>query len=78
MDSQNDEARTCVRNEHIGSVFQYRFLLPDFTALENVLLPMRKLKQFSDSDMRDRVASVLKDVGLGEKADRLATQLSGG
>jgi lipoprotein-releasing system ATP-binding protein len=73
-----DEVRTQVRNEHIGFVFQFHFLLPEFSALDNVMLPMRKLGQASAAEMETRARRLLTDVGLGEKAHRLATQLSGG
>jgi len=74
----DDEQRTATRNEHIGFVFQFHFLLPEFTALENVMLPMQKLGRLSRSEMATRAAKLLSDVGLGEKTHRLATQLSGG
>jgi len=68
----DDEQRTATRNEHIGFVFQFHFLLPEFSALENVMLPMQKLGRLSRPEM------ISRDVGLGEKTHRLATQLSGG
>jgi len=74
----DDELRTAVRNEHIGFVFQFHFLLPEFSALENVMLPMQKLGRLSRSAMQERANKLLGSVGLGEKAHRLATQLSGG
>jgi len=74
----NDEERTAVRNEHMGFVFQFHFLLKEFTSLENVMLPMRKLGRLSEDAMRDRAASLLTAVGLGDKTKRLGTQLSGG
>lgn len=74
----DDEQRTATRNEHIGFVFQFHFLLPEFTALENVMLPMQKLGRLSRPDMVSRATKLLADVGLGEKTHRLATQLSGG
>jgi lipoprotein-releasing system ATP-binding protein len=74
----SDEKRTQVRNEHIGFVFQFHFLLSEFSALENVMLPMRKLGRLSSAEMERRARSLLGDVGLAEKTHRLATQLSGG
>lgn len=74
----DDEQRTATRNEHIGFVFQFHFLLPEFTALENVLLPMQKLGRLSRDAMHERAVKLLESVGLGEKTHRLATQLSGG
>lgn len=78
MSQVSDDARTAARNAHIGFVFQFHFLLSEFTALENLILPMRKLRKYSESEMRDRAHALLGEVGLGEKTHRLATQLSGG
>jgi len=74
----DDEHRTALRAEHIGFVFQFHFLLPEFPAVENVMLPMRKLGKLSESAMRDRAAELLTAVGLGEKTNRFPSQLSGG
>lgn len=73
-----DEERTAMRNEHMGFVFQFHFLLKEFTALENVMLPMRKLGRLREEEMRARAADLLNSVGLGDKTQRLGTQLSGG
>ncbi|MDQ8187335.1 ABC transporter ATP-binding protein [Pelagicoccus sp. SDUM812002] len=73
-----DGAHTRVRCEHIGFVFQFHFLLPEFTALENVVLPMRKLGQLRESEMLVRATELLQQVGLGDKTHRRPSQLSGG
>ena len=78
MSQVSDEERTAARNEHIGFVFQFHFLLQEFTALENLMLPMRRLGKLSEAAMRDRAHRLLAEVGLGEKTHRLANQLSGG
>ncbi len=78
MAGVDDVARTAIRCEHIGFVFQFHFLLPEFTALENVMMPMRKLGRLSPDHMKARAEQLLTDVGLGDKTHRLATQLSGG
>lgn len=78
MSEASDEERTAARNKHIGFVFQFHFLLPEFTAAENVMLPMQKLGLLSPEAMMTRACSLLKEVGLGDKTHRLATQLSGG
>ncbi len=78
MSRIDDVARTAIRGEHIGFVFQFHFLLPEFTALENVMMPMRKLGRLSPDHMEARAQQLLADVGLGDKSRRLATQLSGG
>jgi len=53
-------------------------LMEDFTAQENVMIPMRKLGQLSDSQMRQRAAGLLEAVGLGDKLRRPSRHLSGG
>jgi lipoprotein-releasing system ATP-binding protein len=78
MSVASDAERTAARNRFIGFVFQFHFLLPEFTTAENVMLPMRKLGKLSPKEMRDRAHELLGDVGLGNKTHRLATQLSGG
>ena len=78
MSAIGDEERTAARCRHIGFVFQFHFLMPEFTALENVMMPMRKLGRLTPAQMADRARSLLASVGLEEKTRRLATQLSGG
>jgi lipoprotein-releasing system ATP-binding protein len=67
-----------MRLANIGFVFQFHFLLPEFTALENVLLPMQRLGRLTDKDARIRAASLLGDLGLGDQTHKLPRQLSGG
>jgi lipoprotein-releasing system ATP-binding protein len=78
MSNSDDAARTAARGEHIGFVFQFHFLMLEFTALENVMMPMRKLGRLSPEAMKERAHSLLDAVGLGAKTHRLGTQLSGG
>jgi len=78
MSNTDDLARTAARGAHIGFVFQFHFLMLEFTALENVMIPMRKLGRLTDLEMEDRAQALLASVGLGNKAGRLGTQLSGG
>ena len=78
MSNSSDLERTAARCEHIGFVFQFHFLMQEFSALDNIMMPMRKLGRLSEEAMVARAQSLLKDVGLGEKGHRLATQLSGG
>jgi lipoprotein-releasing system ATP-binding protein len=78
MSNSSDLERTAARCEHIGFVFQFHFLMQEFSALDNVMMPMRKLGRLPEEQMIERAQSLLKDVGLGEKGHRLATQLSGG
>lgn len=78
MSNTDDAARTAARGEHIGFVFQFHFLMLEFTALENVMMPMRKLGRLTQPEMTARAHHLLSSVGLGEKTHRLGTQLSGG
>ena len=78
MSNSSDLARTAARGEHIGFVFQFHFLMLEFTALENVIMPMRKLGRLAPAAISERARALLVAVGLGEKPHRLATQLSGG
>ena len=66
------------RNALIGFIFQFHFLLEDFTAQENVMIPMRRLGLLSDELMRDRAAELLDAVDLGRKLHRPSRHLSGG
>ncbi|HEX7693733.1 MAG TPA: ABC transporter ATP-binding protein [Sphingomonas sp.] len=72
------DARARIRLERFGFVFQFHFLLPELTALENVMLPMRRLGRLGMADIRMRAAALLGDLALAEKAGRRPGQLSGG
>ncbi|QDG79190.1 ABC transporter ATP-binding protein [Labrenzia sp. PHM005] len=74
--SKSDHAQ--LRLEKIGFVFQFHFLLPEFTALENVLIPMQKLGALSASNQKDRAAGLLEALGLADFLHRRPAQLSGG
>lgn len=73
-----DAALTEFRNRHIGFVFQFHHLLPDFTALENVVFPTAISNGRETGKARQRGAELLERVGLGHRMDFRATQLSGG
>jgi lipoprotein-releasing system ATP-binding protein len=74
----SDDELAQKRNKFIGFIFQFHFLMEDFTAQENVMIPMRKLGELSDAQMRDRAAGLLDGVGLGDKLRRPSRHLSGG
>ena len=78
MSNSDDAARTAARGTHIGFVFQFHFLMLEFTTMENVMMPMRKLGKLTPAEMAERAHQLLTAVGLGEKTQRLATHLSGG
>ena len=74
----SDDELAQKRSKFIGFIFQFHFLMEDFTAQENVMIPMRKLGQLPDAQMRDRAADLLEGVGLGDKLRRPSRHLSGG
>jgi len=74
----NDINLARFRNEKVGFVFQFHYLLKEFTAQENVALPMFKLGKLSKSQALDRAAVLLNQLGLSEKLKRKANRLSGG
>jgi len=77
----SDSERSKLRNEKIGFVFQFYHLLPEFTALENVMLPalMRKGKKKSHHrEIREKAASLLDLVGLPDRKSHRPSELSGG
>lgn len=74
--SQNELAR--FRNEHLGFVFQFHYLLPEFSALKNVMLPALKLGKFSKEEIEVRAMEKLRMVGMEDFAKKLSSRLSGG
>ncbi len=74
----SETERADVRLTKCGFVFQFHFLLPEFTALENVLLPMRAYGRMSTKEMNERAMSLLTSLGLGEQTGKRPNQLSGG
>jgi len=74
----NDQELALLRNEKVGFVFQFHYLLKEFSAQENVALPMFKLGRRSRSEAMDRAAGLLKRLGLDAKLGRKANRLSGG
>ncbi len=73
-----DDALSRKRNELLGFIFQFHFLMEDFTAQENVMIPMRRLGRLTEEAMRERAAELLNAVGLGNKVARPSRHLSGG
>jgi len=74
----SESDRADVRLTKCGFVFQFHFLLPEFTSLDNVLLPMRAAGRMSEKDMHERGLELLNSLGLKEHADKRPNQLSGG
>jgi lipoprotein-releasing system ATP-binding protein len=67
-----------LRLRKLGFVFQFHFLLPEFSVQENVMIPMRKLGGRSDKEIRSRSAELLDELGMGPELDKKPEQLSGG
>ncbi|QCI92440.1 ABC transporter ATP-binding protein [Novosphingobium sp. EMRT-2] len=78
MTPLSGDERARIRLEHFGFVFQFHFLLPEFNALENVILPIRRLGKLSRAEAEMRARTLLADVGLGEKVLKSPDKLSGG
>ena len=66
------------RNEHIGFVFQFHYLLPEFSALDNVMLPALKLEEKTMEEIEEKAMANLKLLGLEDQALKPANKLSGG
>jgi lipoprotein-releasing system ATP-binding protein len=73
----DDNARTALRRNTIGFVYQYHHLLPEFSALENVVLP-QMIAGLAKAEARVRAAELLGLVGLTERAEHRPARLSGG
>ena len=74
----DETARARLRLETLGFVFQFHFLLPEFSALENVALPMRALGRLNNDAIRLRSHDLLVSLGLGDHAHKRPDQMSGG
>jgi lipoprotein-releasing system ATP-binding protein len=74
----DDDRLTDFRLARLGYVFQFHFLLAEFSALDNVLLPIRKLGKLSEDAARQRSAQLLDRFGLATQAGKRPGQLSGG
>ena len=73
----NDTALAEFRNKHIGFIFQFHQLLPEFTALENVMMPAL-IARMDEKEARQRALCLLEDLGLRDRIQHKPNELSGG
>jgi putative ABC transport system ATP-binding protein len=71
----NEEQNTAIRKEKIGLIFQQFYLIPNYTALENIMFPMQINKIENE---KEKAISILSDIGLGHRRNNLPSELSGG
>jgi len=76
--NKSTDELAAIRNEKIGFVFQFHYLLNEFTALKNVMLPGFKLNKVSEAELEYNAYAYLKDLGIEKLALKMAHQLSGG
>jgi lipoprotein-releasing system ATP-binding protein len=74
----SDQEKADIRLRDIGFVFQFHFLLPEFSALENVMIPMKKLGKLNEKEIEERAEYLLTSLGLKEQLKKVPRQLSGG
>ncbi len=78
LSEMNDAELAAFRNKNIGFIFQFHHLLPEFTALENVLLPTWIETRIADRKKENRAKELLELVGLADRMSNMAPNLSGG
>jgi lipoprotein-releasing system ATP-binding protein len=74
--TQNELA--AFRNKHIGFVFQFHYLLPEFTALQNVMIPALKLAKLTEDEIKEKALTKLDMLGMRDFATKPTNKLSGG
>jgi lipoprotein-releasing system ATP-binding protein len=76
--NKSEKQLAAIRNEKIGFVFQFHYLLNEFTTLKNVMLPGFKLDKVNEEELETNAYEFLKDLGIEKLANKMAYQLSGG
>jgi lipoprotein-releasing system ATP-binding protein len=77
LTAMNSTQLAAFRNQHLGFVFQFHHLLPEFTALENTMMPAL-IARASHQDARARATAILNELGLSHRLEHKAGELSGG
>ncbi len=78
MSGKSERELAHIRNEKIGFVFQFHYLLNEFSVLKNVMLPALRLNKYSEKEISGRAMQWLVKLGIDELCDKKANQLSGG
>src|SRR5687768_1919743 len=78
LTNKNQNELAAFRNAHIGFVFQFHYLLPEFTAIQNVMIPALKLGKYSRAEVEERAYRKLEMLGMKDHALKSSGKLSGG
>jgi len=78
LTSMDDEALSLYRNKHIGFIFQFHHLLPEFSALENVMIPGLIRQTMKRNEIEKKAVELLSLVGLDDRSEHKPSQMSGG
>lgn len=78
MTGKSDKELAHIRNEKIGFVFQFHYLLNEFSVLKNVMLPAMRLNKYAEDEIEERAMKWLKNLGIDDLAHKKANQISGG
>lgn len=78
MLKKSEKELAFIRNNKIGFVFQFHYLLNEFSVLKNVMLPAYKSNKWSDEELENKAYDILKKLGMEKLVDKMAYQISGG
>ena len=78
LNHMNETERGAMRNKHLGFIYQFHHLLAEFTAVENVAMPLLMRPKVSTTEARKQAVELLENVGLGHRLDHRPGELSGG